>query len=208
MIFKTIVVGPIESNCYLIGCRETGEGAVIDPGDEGKKIMAAAKEAGIEKIRYIINTHGHIDHIGANFYIKEATGAEILIHSADAPALDNSRQNLSSLMGLNIKSPPPDKLLQEGDIIKVGGSITLNVIHTPGHTPGGICLVGDGLVFTGDTLFAGSIGRTDFPGGSYNQLINSVKEKLFKLEDKMKVYPGHGPASTIGYEKVTNPFFN
>jgi len=207
MFLKTLVVGPLGANCYLIGCPETREGAVIDPGAEGERILAAAREAGLA-IKQIINTHGHGDHIGANGTIKKATNAAILIHKLDAPCLNNPGANLSSLMGLRETSPPVDRLLEENDTINVGKTITLKVIHTPGHTPGGICLQGEGLVFTGDTLFAGSIGRTDFPGGSFGRLISAVKEKLFTLDDALVVYPGHGPASTIGAERVDNPFFD
>ncbi|MBC7325719.1 MAG: MBL fold metallo-hydrolase [Moorella sp. (in: Bacteria)] len=207
MFLKTLVVGPLGTNCYLVGCQETGEGAVIDPGAEGERILAAAREAGL-KIRYIINTHGHIDHIGANGQVKDATGALILIHRDDAPCLTEPGRNLSTFMGAGISSPGADRLLLEGDTITIGRTINLKVIHTPGHTPGGICLQGESLVFTGDTLFAGSIGRIDFPGGSFSQLINSVKEKLFILDDNLKIYPGHGPASTIGAERADNPFFD
>ncbi|MDK2816391.1 MAG: hydroxyacylglutathione hydrolase [Moorella sp. (in: firmicutes)] len=207
MYLKNLVVGPIGTNCYLVGCQETKEGAIIDPGAEGERILAVAREAGL-KIRYIINTHGHIDHIGANGTIKNATGAAILIHNNDAPCLTDPGRNLSVLMGARERSPAADRLLQDGDTITIGRTITLTVIHTPGHTPGGICLKGEGLIFTGDTLFAGSIGRTDFPGGSFNQLLNSIKEKLFVLEDNLKIYPGHGPASTIGAERAENPFFS
>lgn len=202
-----MVVGPLAANCYLIGCPETKEGAVIDPGAEGEKILAAAREADL-KIKYIINTHGHLDHISANGTIKKATGAEVLIHSADASCLTDPKRNLSVMAGASITSPAADRLLEEGSIIKIGKTITLEVIHTPGHTLGGICLKGENEVFTGDTLFAGSIGRTDFPGGSYRDLIDAVRKKLFTLDESLKVYPGHGPSSTIGTEKAENPFFS
>ncbi|MCG0277523.1 MAG: MBL fold metallo-hydrolase [Thermanaeromonas sp.] len=205
MILETLVVGPLATNCYLIACPQTKEGAVIDPGAEGQRILALAAQVGV-KIRYIINTHGHIDHCGANGEIKEATGAEILIHRADAPYLTDASKNLLIFTGGQGGSPPADRTLEEGDIVHVG-KISLEVIHTPGHTPGGICLKGEGVVFTGDTLFAGSIGRTDFPGGSFKQLIDSVKEKLFCLPEDLVIYPGHGPSSTIGAEKTDNPFF-
>ncbi|MDK2820154.1 MAG: hydroxyacylglutathione hydrolase [Clostridia bacterium] len=207
MFLKTLVVGPLAANCYLIGCPETKEGAVIDPGAEGEKILAAAREADL-KIKYIINTHGHLDHISANGTIKKATGAEVLIHSADASCLTDPKRNLSVMAGASITSPAADRLLEEGSIIKIGKTITLEVIHTPGHTLGGICLKGENEVFTGDTLFAGSIGRTDFPGGSYRDLIDAVRKKLFTLDESLKVYPGHGPSSTIGTEKAENPFFS
>lgn len=207
MLLKTLVVGPIAANCYLLGCPQTNEGAVIDPGDEAEKILQAAREAGLQ-IRYIINTHGHVDHIGANHALKAATGASIMVHSDDAQFLVEPGKNLSTWTGTKVQSPPADTLLQEGDIISIGNTIKLEVIHTPGHTPGGICLKGEGVVFTGDTLFAGSIGRTDFPGGSHKQLLAAIKEKLFNLDDNLKVYPGHGPASSIGVERVENPFFN
>ncbi len=207
MFLKTLVVGSISTNCYLVGCPETHEGAVIDPGAEEERILAAVRAAGLT-IRFIINTHGHIDHIGANGAVKDATGAAILIHKDDAACLAEPERNLSTLMGARVSSPAADRLLQEGDTISIGRTINLKVIHTPGHTPGGICLKGEDLVFTGDTLFAGSIGRTDFPGGSFSQLINAVKEKLFTLDDGLKIYPGHGPASTIGAERAGNPFFD
>lgn len=207
MILETLVVGPLGTNCYLIACSQSKEGAVIDPGAEGKRILAVAARAGI-RLRYIINTHGHIDHCGSNGEIKEATGAEILIHQSDAFYLTDPRKNLFAFTGGQGGSPPADRTLEEGEVIRLGQEVILEVIHTPGHTPGGICLKGEDFVFTGDTLFAGSIGRTDFPGGSFEQLITSIKEKLFSLPDSLTIYPGHGPASSIGAEKVDNPFFN
>lgn len=204
MIFKCIPVGSIEANCYIIGCPETRLAVVVDSGDEGRRILSHVQKHGL-RVLYIINTHGHLDHIGANGAVKEATGAQILIHSGDAPMLTDPALNFSKFMGHPIAGPPADRLVQDGDVLQVG-TLRLNVIHTPGHTPGGICLlIGDHLI-TGDTLFAGSIGRTDFPGGSHETLIESIKEKLLILPDETRVYPGHGPESTIGEEREGNPF--
>ncbi|MGB9661969.1 MAG: MBL fold metallo-hydrolase [Moorellaceae bacterium] len=205
MIFESLVVGPLGTNCYLIACSQTKEGAVIDPGAEGRRILARASAAGI-RLRYIINTHGHIDHCASNGEIKAATGAEILIHKNDASFLTDPRKSLLAFTGGQGGSPPADRTLEEGEIIRLGQEVSLEVIHTPGHTPGGICLKGRDFIFTGDTLFAGSIGRTDFPGGSFEQLLASIKEKLLPLPDEMIIYPGHGPASTIGAERAENPF--
>ena len=199
-------VGMIATNCYLVGCTETKEALIIDPGfdtkDEAKKILAEAKKHGL-KIKYIINTHGHPDHTSGNKFLKELTGAPILIHEYDAPKLTG--ENIPTFFGLRSTSPPADKMLREGDIIQVG-TIKLKVLHTPGHSRGGISLLGDDLVFTGDTLFAGSIGRYDFPDASYKELMHSIKDKLAPLPDNTKVYSGHGPPTTIGQEKRYNPF--
>ncbi|NLW45562.1 MAG: MBL fold metallo-hydrolase [Syntrophomonadaceae bacterium] len=205
MILRGLDGGGMGANCYIIGCEETREGAVIDPGAGAEAILRIIREENL-KIKYIINTHGHIDHIGANARIKEATGADILIHEADAKMLTSAAANFSMLMGRRITSPPASRLLKDGDIIKIGTTIELEVIHTPGHTPGGICLKTGNILFSGDTLFAGSIGRTDFPGGSYKTLINSIKEKLMCLDDDVIVYPGHMQPTTIGFERKHNPF--
>ena len=158
------------------------------------------------KAVYIINTHGHIDHIGANRAIKDATGAKVLIHKNDAKMLTNAVSNFSFMMGRQVTSPPAEQFIDEGDIIKIGNTVELKVIHTPGHSPGGICLMTDNIIFSGDTLFYGSIGRTDFPGGSYRDLISNIKNKLLCYDDDVVVYPGHGPATTIGFERKRNPF--
>ena len=158
-------------------------------------------------MRSIVNTHGHVDHIVANRALKKRTGAEILIHRADGEMLIDARKNFSSMLAVPVTSPPADRLLEGGDVIQVG-DLELKVAFTPGHSPGGISLLGDGMVFTGDTLFAGSIGRWDFPGASYNLLLASVRNKLLVLDDETVVYPGHGPATTIGEEKRYNPFFS
>ena len=203
MIIKTLAVGPIMANCFIVGCEKTKSAVVIDPGDEINKILMSLADSKLT-VKYILNTHGHFDHVGAN-KLKDATGADILIHEADADmlALVSMSAMAFGLSGEN--SPPADRTIDEGDKITFG-DITLKVLHTPGHSPGGVSLYGDGVVFVGDSLFAGSIGRTDFPGGDYDTLITSIKNKLFPLGDDVRVYSGHGPATTIGREKRFNPF--
>ena len=190
MNVKCFKVGYLSTNCYVVSCKETKEAVVIDPGFETKTeanlILDFIKRNHL-KIKHIINTHGHPDHISGNSYLKKATNASILIH-------ENHKGKANA-----------DNKLREGEVIQVG-NFKLVVIHTPGHTKSGICLLGDKAVFTGDTLFAGSIGRTDFPGGSYIQLIHSIKTKLLLLPDNLRVYPGHESFSTIGNEKKFNPF--
>lgn len=204
MIIETLAVGSLGANCYIIGCSDTKEGVVIDPGGSSNAILNTVKSLGLN-IKYIIDTHGHIDHIGANDEVKKATGAEVIIHEDDKDMLTNHQKNLSMFMGEELSFSPADRLVKDGDTIEFG-NLVLEVIHTPGHTRGGITLKLDQKLFVGDTLFAGSIGRTDFPGGSYEDIIKSIKTKLLVLPEDTKVYPGHGPVSTIGYEKKTNPF--
>lgn len=199
-------VGPIEANCYIVFDEETKECMVIDPGAEGEIIYQEIQKNGLS-VKYLVNTHGHCDHIGANLYLKEKTGAELLIHEEDAPMLTDSSKNMSVYMGEKVNRPAADRHLQNGDVIKIGNN-SFTVLHTPGHTKGGICLLCGNVCFTGDTLFQYSIGRTDFPGGSYNEIINSVETKLLTLDEKITVFPGHGPQTTIGKEKANNPFFN
>jgi hydroxyacylglutathione hydrolase len=190
MIVKRFTVGWLSTNCYVVGCEETREAAVIDPGMESKAeaepILDFIKQNSLH-IKYIINTHGHPDHIAGNAIMKKATGAPILIHENDAKRVQANRK------------------LHDGDVLQVG-TFKLVVLHTPGHTKDGISLLGDNVVFTGDTLFAGSIGRTDFIGGSYEELMRSIRTKLLCLPDSFKVYPGHFPPTTIGEEKKYNPF--
>ena len=204
MIIKTLAVGPIQANCYILGCEDTLEAAVIDPGDDTDRILYALSESSlIAKI--IINTHGHFDHVSANKRLKEVTGAPILIHTLDAPMLDQLSSSAAAWGMSADNSPRPDRELNDGDEVPFGQTI-LKVIHTPGHTPGGISLFAGDVVFVGDTLFQGSIGRTDFPGGSFETLRDSIQKKLFVLDDNVQVYTGHGPQTTIGQERVNNPF--
>jgi len=205
LIIKELVVGPIASNCYILGCKKTKAAVVLDPGDEPDRILMELARAELT-VTAIVNTHGHFDHVGGNARLKAVTGAQILIHKADAPMLAHL-SDMARMWGMTAEnSPPPDRLLSEGDEI-VFGHHKLTVAETPGHSPGGIALLTPGAAFVGDTLFAGSVGRTDFPGGNHETLIRSVREKLFTLPDDTKVYPGHGPATTIGREKRYNPFF-
>jgi glyoxylase-like metal-dependent hydrolase (beta-lactamase superfamily II) len=204
VIIKTLAVGPIQANCFVVGCEDTLEAVVIDPGEEGDRIMQAVTASNLT-VKYIINTHGHMDHVSANKRVHELTGAPILIHALDAPMLDQVA-NSAAAWGLRAEnSPAPDRQLQDGDNITFG-NITLTVIHTPGHTTGGISLYAQDDVFVGDTLFAGSIGRTDFPGGSFETIRESIQQKLFKLGDDVRVHTGHGPTTTIGRERLHNPF--
>lgn len=204
MIIDSLAVGPIMANCYIVGCEETGLAAVIDPGDEAQRILDAVARRGL-KVVAILNTHGHFDHVGANAPLKAATGAEIMIHALDAPMLADLA-SAGRMFGLRVEnSPPPDRTLSDGDRIAVG-DLSLAVIHTPGHTPGGVAFLADGAVFVGDTLFAGSIGRTDLPGGDFDTLIHSIHTRLFTLDDAVRVYPGHMGPTTIGREKRHNPF--
>ena len=204
MLLERLELGPFASNCYILGNESNAkEAVIIDPGAEADRILQRVDDLGLT-VKFIVLTHGHIDHVGAVKEVKEATGAEVAVHSQDAPSL--SRERSSSIFGFSSPPlPPPDRLLKEGDNLIIG-SHQLKVIHTPGHTPGGICLLGEGIVFTGDTLFYLGIGRTDLGGGSYDQLITGIRDKLMVLPDSIIVYPGHGPQSTIGRERQQNPF--
>lgn len=249
MIIERLVVGPLQTNCYLVGCPQTKEGIVIDPGGDAKLILAEVRRLGL-KIKYIVNTHGHFDHTLANEEVVEATGAQLAIHPADAAMLTKkTHKALAFLMGFHPASPPAEIMLHEGDVVAFG-NLRLSVLHTPGHTPGGIsllanslpisasgaqtqggvarwlpisaqrtypqggetshkervCNLGHGVVFTGDALFHMGIGRADLPGGNYQKLMESIRNKLLTLPDETVVYPGHGPPTTIGAEREHNPF--
>ena len=205
MIVRKLEVGPFASNCYIIGSEADREGMIIDPGDEAKLILSEVKDLGLD-IKVIALTHGHIDHIGALKEVKEATGTQVAIHTDDVRVLKD--RFLSIFLGIRRRSPPPpDRLLNDGDTISVG-ELKFTVIHTPGHSQGSICLLGEGVLFSGDTLFNYGVGRSDLPGSgsNHNQLIDSIQRRLLVLDDDIKVYPGHGPETTIGAECRGNPF--
>lgn len=206
MILKTLVVGPVAANCYIVGAESSKRGIVIDPGADAKLILKTVNDLSLT-ISLIVATHLHFDHVGALAPVKEITGAKFALHKAEADAgFGMLSRMLSSVMGGSFSQPPkPDRLLKDGDMIEVDG-LRFTVLYTPGHSPGGISLYGHGIVFSGDTLFNYGIGRTDFPGCSYEQLIDSIQNKLMTLPDETIVYPGHGPATTIGDERRGNPF--
>lgn len=204
MKYEMIVVGALETNCYLVYCEETCESAVVDPGGDPEKIIRKISELELKPV-ILINTHGHVDHVGANKDIKEKYDIPLCIHSADSKMLNNI---IASAMGLFLgakKSPSPDKFCEEEEKIPIGNS-HLEVIHTPGHSPGSISLSGDGFLLSGDLLFCGGVGRTDLPGGSWGVLEDSIRNKIFNFPDDTIVLPGHGPATTVGQEKMANPF--
>ncbi len=206
MIVVSLPVGMIQTNCYLAACETTLEAAVIDPGGDPSRILAEIERRGLT-VTYILNTHGHFDHTDANGALKAATGAPLAIHPADIPLLRASGGAV--WFGLNADpSPPPDLELSDGDELQVG-SLRFQVLHTPGHTPGHVSFyeAAAGAVFDGDVLFAMGVGRTDLPGGNWNQLVDSIRRVLFALPDETKVYSGHGPVTTIGAEKRGNPWF-
>ena len=203
MILERLELGPFASNCYIVGDESTHDGMVIDPGAQAGQILKKVKEHGLS-IKIIALTHTHPDHIGAVKAVKEGTKAELCVHADDADAL-RSPSPMAAGYGMGSQPVEPDRLLKGGDNLKFG-DLSFLVLHTPGHSPGGICLWGEGVVFTGDTLFNTSIGRSDFPGGNYNQLLTSIHTKLMILPEKTPVYPGHGPESTVGEEKRNNPF--
>jgi glyoxylase-like metal-dependent hydrolase (beta-lactamase superfamily II) len=205
VIVKQLPLGEIQTNCYIVGCSETGEGVIIDPSDEAERILAEVEAAGLT-IKYVLNTHAHFDHILANGAVVKATGAPLALHPLDLPLL--RAKGGAMFFGLDApQSPEPDMELAEGDTIEFG-THTFEVLFTPGHTPGHVSFYDrrHNIIFDGDVLFAGGIGRTDLPGGDYETLMHSIAEKLMPLPDKTTVCSGHGPITTIGRERASNPW--
>jgi glyoxylase-like metal-dependent hydrolase (beta-lactamase superfamily II) len=209
MEIDRLILGAYETNCYVLRKSSAANGCVVvDPGLEVEQLLDFIKRHKLNPAAVVL-THGHIDHIGGVGGLRDNyPDVRVYIHKLDAKMLENSYSNLSTMMGAAFSTEPADFSLEDGRVIEQAG-VKLQVLHTPGHTPGGICLYSkdEGTVFTDDTLFAESIGRTDFPGGSLEQLLKSVREKLFTLPDDTIVYPGHGPSTTIAQEKTHNQFF-
>jgi glyoxylase-like metal-dependent hydrolase (beta-lactamase superfamily II) len=205
VIVKTIAVGMTQTNCYVVGCKETSQGVVIDPGAESGAILATIEEAGLE-IRYVLNTHCHFDHIGANADVVEGTGAPLAVHRDGLPLLRMGGG--AALFGLpGRESPEPEFELADGQLLEVG-NLSFQVIHTPGHSPGSVTfyLREHGAAFDGDVLFAGGVGRADLPGASWETLMESIRGAILALPDETVLYPGHGPTTTVGRERQSNPW--
>jgi hydroxyacylglutathione hydrolase len=204
MVFESLVVGPIQANCHILGDPETQRALVIDPGDDPDRIARELERHGLTPVAYL-HTHGHLDHVGATAGLKARFGGEILLHRDDLFLYENAREHALEF-GITIPATAPvDRFVRDGEEL-VWGEQRGKLIHTPGHSPGGMCLLVPDRVFTGDTLFAGSVGRTDLPGGSMATLMRSIREKLLVLPDATVVASGHGPLTTIGAERRTNPF--
>jgi hydroxyacylglutathione hydrolase len=203
--FRTLVVGPLETNCYVIWDARSHEAAIIDPGGD-KVAISDCVASNHLRVKYVLLTHGHPDHCFVAGDVAHEYGAEIAMHSADIEQIEGGLAlaelfyDVSSFTRFS-----PSRLLEDGDVLTLGDSV-IEVIHTPGHSPGGLCFVTDAGVFCGDTVFAGSIGRTDFPGGSHAEIIGSINAKLLSMKDETPLYPGHGPSTTVGRERATNPF--
>ena len=217
MILKMMETGPLMVNCYLVGDEETREAAVFDPGGNGEQLLSLLEEENLV-LKYIVNTHTHWDHVGGNLQLQEATGAPIVTHMDEAPALKNAARRAAQF-GVDSLDSEASRFIEAGDILEVG-AIRIEVLDLRGHSPAGLGFLFEGeveveggrelkkLVICGDALFAGSIGRTDFPGGDMNLLLENIRKKIFTLPDDTLVLPGHGPVSTVGHEKQFNPFFS
>jgi len=198
-------VGPLAENAYIVWHAESGQAAVVDPGDEGEEILRGVTDRGLTLGKILI-THGHFDHVGAVRFLKERTAAAVYIHPGEVARM-RAAPRQGAMFGLGVPEPPaPDALVEEGDVVPLADQ-EFRVLHTPGHTPGHVAFVSGGIAFVGDLIFAGSIGRTDLPGGSHADLLRAVREKIFTLPDETILFPGHGPATTVGEERRTNPFF-
>ena len=206
MKYEIVVVGALDTNCYLAFCEESRESVIIDPGAEPDKIIKMIADLEL-KPTLVLNTHGHVDHIGANLDMVQKYEIPLAIHQADEPMLQAEEMTEIGLLLGAKKSPSPGRLLEEGERISFG-HVSLRVIHTPGHSPGSVSLSGDGVLFSGDTLFNDGVGRTDLPGGSWKDLVSSIKEKILILSGDTIVLPGHGPWTTIGQEARSNPFLS
>jgi glyoxylase-like metal-dependent hydrolase (beta-lactamase superfamily II) len=204
MYFERLIVGPLSVNCYIIGDDQTREAIIVDPGGNARDILDTLRREQLQPIA-LINTHAHFDHLIALAELREKTGAPFWLHTDEAPVLASASLG-ARMFGFALAQPKPaERLLHDGDPVRVG-TLVLRVLHTPGHTPGGICLLGDGWLISGDTLFQAGIGRTDLPGGDYATLMASIRDKLLTLPDTTIVYPGHGEPTTIGEERQLNPF--
>jgi glyoxylase-like metal-dependent hydrolase (beta-lactamase superfamily II) len=199
---ETLVVGMLEGNCYLVKCGPAGHGVIIDPGDEGARIEAEARAIGLEP-EAILLTHGHIDHVNAAGVLRRRFRSRVVCHAADRKMVEDGE--ILSLWGLQREPCKVDQEIRDGDIVPVGGT-EIKVIHSPGHTQGSVCFMIDSMLFSGDVLFKGSIGRTDLPGGSDREMAKTLQTRIAVLDSEVRVYPGHGPETTLGYEKMHNPF--
>lgn len=202
MILEILPIGLWGSNCYVLG--DNGEGVVIDPAVETGKIIECINKNAL-KIKYIILTHAHADHILYVSDLRKETGAKIVMHKSDVVTMGNPLLNAVIMLGHDISFPDADMYVEDGDVLEVGG-LKLEILHTPGHTPGCICIKTGSVIFTGDTLFRVSIGRTDLGNGNYEDIIKSIKSKLMTLHDDVTVYPGHNDSTTIGFERMKNPY--
>jgi glyoxylase-like metal-dependent hydrolase (beta-lactamase superfamily II) len=204
LILEVLPLGLFQTNCYVVGCPQTKQAMVLDPGGAVSAVLQRAAELGLT-IVLVLNTHGHYDHIVGDAELVRATGAALAVHELDAPLLYAPQYDFSALLGLRRERVQPTRLLHDGDRVEVG-TLSFTVLHTPGHTPGGICLLGHGVLFSGDTLFHLGVGRTDLPGGDMEALMRSLEEVVLPLDEGLTVYPGHGPQTTIGNERRYNPF--
>jgi hydroxyacylglutathione hydrolase len=206
VILQMLTVGPFQENCYIVGDEDTGSGALIDPGDEAARIAIAVEQTGLD-VEKILITHAHIDHVGAVAALVDEYACPVLMHAEAEPML-KALPTQAMMMGLRFgKVPSVDEYIEDEEVLEVG-SLRLRSLYTPGHAPGHLAFYeeGEGLVFAGDALFAGSVGRVDLPGGSMEVLLRSIEERLLTLPDETRVYPGHGPDTTIGEERSGNPF--